>query len=370
MTSVVQVSHRFWPCLGGVESHVKQLSQNLEKRGHCVRVVCLDKCPNSQKKLSKQENVSGIEVLRLGFLDLGFYRLAPAVLWKLGKAKIAHVHGLGFFSDFLAVKKIVHRKKLVLSTHGAVFHTSSMGFLKKLYFFGWCRLALRAFDKVVAVSKADYELFRKIVPKEKLVLIENPIDAKQGLFSGKEPNSFLFVGRLSKNKGLFELLEAFALVKETSPEFVLRIVGKGFDLDEKQVEEKAGELGLEKQVQVLGQVSDKELAKEYEKKEFFVSASRYEGFGITALEAMGSGLIPVLNSIPTFRGFVETGNAGFLADFSSKEKAAETILKAMSLSKKEKRDISKKALAFSRLFSWEKNISKFESLYQELLVQN
>jgi alpha-1,3-mannosyltransferase len=367
MISVVQVSHRFWPCLGGVESHVRQLCENLKRKGFVARVVCLDRCPNSPEKLLGKETVSGIEVSRLGFFDLGFYRVAPGVLWKLGDAEIVHVHGLGFFSDFLALKKLFHGKRLVLSTHGGVFHTGSLGLLKKIYFFGWCRLALRAFDRVVAVSRADYELFSKILPKEKLVLVENPVDARPVSGGKRQRSSFLFVGRLSKNKGLFELLEAFALAKAESPGFVLRIVGKGFDLSERQLKERALELGLEKHVEVLGEVSDKGLAKLYAKSEFFVSGSSYEGFGITALEAMGSGLVPVLNDIPTFRSFVQDSGAGFLADFSGREKGAGAILAAMSLAGPEKEKLASRARAFAGLFSWERNIARFEEVYRGVL---
>jgi len=202
----------------------------------------------------------------------------------------------------------------VLSTHGGIFHTKNHSLLKKIYFNLWCRLTLTAFDKVIAVSAQDFETFKKIVPERKLVLIENPVAVEMLSKIPRKPvpNSFLFVGRLSKNKGLENLLNAFAEVKKDGENFSLNIAGKPFDLSKKQVQEMVSAKDLNEKVKVLGMVSEKELLEFYSESEFFVSASEYEGFGISAVEAISAGLIPVLNSIPPFKTFVSDKKTGFI----------------------------------------------------------
>ena len=104
--------------------------------------------------------------------------------------------------------------------------------------------------------------FSKELPrKKKLALIENPVNveelAKQQ--SKPETNNFLFVGRLSKNKGLQQLFEAFALVKKQQPGFTLRIVGKEFDISIAELEKEIRRIGLEKNVELRGEVNEMEL---------------------------------------------------------------------------------------------------------------
>jgi len=364
---VLHVPHRFAPCLGGIETHVSQLCKSLKGKGIETRVACLNKCPGSGKALPKEETIAGVKVKRLGFLDLGLYKIAPGIFGALGKADIVHVHGLGFFSDFLALTKFLHRKRLVLSSHGAVFHTGRAGFLKRIYFFGLCRLSLKMFDKVIAVSSQDLALFGRIAPKKKISLIENPVEigndktAKQA----RDKESFLFVGRLSKNKGIGRLLEAFAVVCKQRPGARLCIVGQDFDGLQKGFVEKAKGLGIADRVLFKGRVSGKELAGLYKKAEFFVSGSAYEGFGITALEAMAAGQVAVLSGIPTFSRFAQGGKA-ITADFSKPEKAGQTIVRAIGLSAAEKKDMVAKARAYADSFSWDKKITHFVELYNQL----
>ena len=361
----MHLSSRFWPCTGGVETHVMQLCESLLAEGIETMVVCLDRCPNSRERLPKSGTKNGVRVERLGFLDLGFYRIAPGAIGKTRGFDVVHVHGIGFFSDFFALMKPFHRKRLVLSTHGGIFHTQKNSFLKKIYFNFWCRLALIAFDRVIAVSAQDFETFRKIVPQKKIVLVENPVPVEMlsAIPRKARPNSFLFVGRLSKNKGLENLLDAFSELKKSRQDFSLKIAGGPFDLAKDELEEMILKKGLEGRAEVLGAVSEKLLLQLYAGSEFFVSASEYEGFGISAVEAMAAGLVPVLNDIPAFREFVAEGKTGFIADFSSREKAAKKIGEALGLKKAERQAMGSAAKAFSRKFSWKNSLEKFEEAY-------
>lgn len=365
---ILQVFHHYKPYRGGVEKVIEKLNKNLKAKGFECSVLCLDRNPGSSERLPARQRFDEALVERIPFLDMGYYKLAPFSLKKLQGFDIVHVHGLGYFSDKLAVTKLFHRKKLVLSTHGGIFHTKRLGLLKWLYFFGWCRIALKAFDKVIAVSKADYELFEKIVPEKKLVLIENPVEI-EGVSSKRSPvpNSFLFVGRLSRNKGLRQMLEAFAEVKGRGIDFSLVIAGKEFDFGREELEKMAMELGLGKQVSVLGEVSEKRLLQLYRENEFFASASQYEGFGISAVEAMAAGLVPILNSIAPFRGFVKNGENGFIADFGNAEKAADVIEQALRLSSIGKKRFGDSARVSAKRFSWQNCIGRFEKLYKALL---
>ncbi len=364
---VAHLSHRFWPCTGGIETHIMQLCEELNAKGDETKVVCLNKCPNSNKVLPAKDEKNGIAIERLRFLNLRIYRIAFGAIGKVKGFDTVHIHGLGFFSDYFALFKLFHKKKLVLSTHGGIFHTKNHSLLKKIYFNLWCRLTLTAFDKVIAVSAQDFETFKKIVPESRLVLIENPVPVEvlSKIPRKPVPNSFLFVGRLSKNKGLKNLLNAFAELKKKRQDFSLKIAGKPFDLSKKQVEKMILAKGLNEKVKVLGMVSEKELLELYSKNEFFASASEYEGFGISAVEAIAAGLVPILNAIPPFKAFVKEGKTGFIVDFSSKERAGKAIGKAIGLKKSERQEMGRNVRAFSQKFCWKTALKKFEKTYSE-----
>src|SRR3989339_1312055 len=102
---IVQVANHFLPCMGGVERVVQDISAGLESRGHKVNVVCLNRCAYSKGPLASAWDAEGIAVERIPFLDLHYYKIAPSVLLKIRNADIVHVHGIGFFSDFLLLTK-------------------------------------------------------------------------------------------------------------------------------------------------------------------------------------------------------------------------------------------------------------------------
>ncbi|MDD5148091.1 MAG: glycosyltransferase family 4 protein [Candidatus ainarchaeum sp.] len=362
---IVHVFHHFAPCKGGVETVILQLSKQLQPR-HSCRVVCLNKCPKGRETLGKKETIEGIEVTRIPFLNLGFYKFAPCIGKELKNTDVLHVHGVNFFSDFLAVTSFLHRKPMILSTHGGIFHTNKKSLFKKAYFFGWNRLALKAFKKIVCVSKNDFELFSKMVKKEKLALIENGIDFEK--FSGKNGkrrNSFVFVGRLSRNKRIDNLIGCFAVLGKKQ-DFELHIVGPDFDNLVESMKKKAEEAGIGKNVFFHGEVPEKRLVELMQSAEFFVSASEYEGFGLTALEAMAAGCIPVLNNIDSFRNFVKNAENGFIAEFEKNNEAAERISGVMRLAPGRRKEIAQKAAKTAEEFSWKKKALEYEKVYLEV----
>src|SRR3989344_6555356 len=127
---IAQIGNQFIPCIGGVE---KVMETICEKSKYENSVITLNKCKESNKKLKKEEKIGKTEIYRMNYLDLKYYKIAPQILKKIKNFDLVCVHGIGFFSDYLIATKFIHNKPVVVITHGGIFHTKNINFLKKIY---------------------------------------------------------------------------------------------------------------------------------------------------------------------------------------------------------------------------------------------
>ena len=116
-------------------------------------------------------------------------------------------------------------------------------------------------------------------------------------------------------------------------------------------------------VRSLGYVADTELPGLYAGARAFVLASRYEGFGLTCLEAMGCGT-PVVAADRA--ALPETcGDAALLVDPDDGEALAATVLRAVS-DPALRGDLRRRGLARARGFSWDETAARVDALLSEL----
>ena len=122
---IVHVVRQFHPAVGGLEGVVDSLSAEQVANGHRVRVVTLDRLFNAPdaSRPRRHEQRNGVDIVRIPFLGSKRYPIAFSVIRHIRDADIVHVHGVDFFCDYLAWTALLHRRKLVLSTHGGFFHT-------------------------------------------------------------------------------------------------------------------------------------------------------------------------------------------------------------------------------------------------------
>jgi glycosyltransferase involved in cell wall biosynthesis len=168
--------------------------------------------------------------------------------------------------------------------------------------------------RVTYISEgADTERFRPTTGKPQL---------RSELGVPQDALVFLYVGRLSVPKNLFQLVDAFGQVGRRVKHSILLMVGTG-ELSTsltRYVEERAitG-------VRFLGFIPNDELPRVYGCGDFFIMASTYEGQPVALLEAMASGLPPIVSNIPVMEQLVRESGAGIVVDFSDPVEAANQI---------------------------------------------
>jgi alpha-1,3-mannosyltransferase len=367
---IVHVVRQYEPSRGGLEDFVKCLSRQQRADGHRVEILTLNRefqAPAVQ--LEPMATINGIKVNRIGFVGNPTYFVARGILGRVADADIVHVHATDFFFDFLAVCRPFIRARLVCTTHGGFFHTQRLLAVKKLYFRTLTRLFLRAYDRVVACSDSDYRLFAAACG-DRLMLIDNGVDIEKLRDSGARTltKTIVTLGRFSANKRVSLLIERFAELAGDDPEWRLRICGVNSDETAEGLVQRAQELGVVDRVAVHVGLSDAGIREVMAEASFFVSASRYEGFGLAAVEAMSAGLQPILHANEAYKALAAKHARIILVDFAvpgSLAAAAQEAHERLS------RGFEGSARAISdetSAYGWGRVAGRYQAVYDDLLV--
>jgi alpha-1,3-mannosyltransferase len=199
---ILQISRQFFPSTGGIENVMYGLSQSLQKKEYITDILTLRSIYSTGELAAAESDVDGLKVYRIPHLGSNRYPVAPGVFKLINSYDILHVHGIDFFVDFLSLIRMIHRKPIVVTTHGGIFHTKWLLPLKKLYFQVFTRLSLLGVDAVVCISQHDYDLFSTITSESKLFTIANGVNVEHFLSIKKsiKPGLLLGIGRIAENK--------------------------------------------------------------------------------------------------------------------------------------------------------------------------
>ncbi len=365
---ILQVTRVYWPNLGGIEKIAQGLAEHLVARGHACDVVTLDRAFEDGRDLPPYDFHNGVNVYRVPFRGSTRYPIAPRVLGFAERYDLVHVHAVDFLLDWLVLNRRRHGRPVVLSTHGGFFHTDAHLALKKLWFRTMTPLTLRGVDRVLCSSEHDLELFEQV--SDRCELARNAVDLTHyaPMTPDPQPGQWVVVGRVDVHKGLGHLLEALAVLRRQDPRpFTLRVIGPEVvdGLVDGLIAQR-DRLGLKDHVRFEGRVSLEDLHEAVRTAELGLFPSEYEAFGISVVEAMGAGVVPVLNDIGAFRHFVTEGQNGFITDFKDPQASAVTIRCARDLAEG-RPAVSAAARTKALEYGWDRTVDRFEDLYRDVL---
>ncbi len=182
---ILHVVRQFYPMIGGLENYVLHLSNHQIKNGHEVGIATLNRNFITGERLPKNEILStGQMIIRVPYSGMKKYPVAPKIFNLIKNYDVIHVHAIDFFADFLAFSQFIHKRKLILTTHGGFFHTNWGTTFKKLYFKAITRQSLKRYSAVIGCSDNDVNLFKNICPD--IILIENGVDTFKPRRNAKE----------------------------------------------------------------------------------------------------------------------------------------------------------------------------------------
>lgn len=189
----------------------------------------------------------------------------------------------------------------------------------------------------------------------------------------------LFVGRPDPVKGLDTLLRSLRLVIERDPSLLenacLCIVGGDkieedeaiVDSEMARVQALRRELGLGDFVKFLGSLSQDALRYWYNAAEVVVVPSRYESFGMVALEAMACGTPVIASDVGGLSTLVKDGRTGFLVPDDDPAALADKLQPLLALP--EIHDLlGEHGVATAEAYAWPAIAERVEALYDEMLL--
>jgi rhamnosyl/mannosyltransferase len=305
---VLQIGKFYPPHMGGIETHLQALCEQVAKNTDLHVVVANDDATASEEVLD------GVAVSRVPTrLTLASAPLCPGMIAKIreSRADIIHIH----LPNPMAVLAYLASRppaRLVITYHSDTVRQKFLGAL-----FEPCLHALLRRSSAIIVSSPNYPQSSPVLRRYQDRCHTIPFGIRLEEFEQQDPAAVnairtqygdrlvLGVGRLVYYKGFEYLISAMEQVQGT-----LLIIGDG-PLREK-LESQARDLGVANKVHFLGHVPGS-LSAYYQAADIFAlsSIARSEALGIVQIEAMASGL-PVVNTnldsgVPFVSRHEETG---------------------------------------------------------------
>lgn len=315
---------------GGVQSHVLQLAEVMQERGHVVSVLA----PASVEAHAALPDfvVSGGKAVPIPYNgSVARLRFGPATHRKVkrwlidGDFDVLHLHepnapSLSMLALMIAEGPIV-----------ATFHTSTTKSLTLSVFQGILRPWHEKIVGRIAVSDLARRWQMEALGSD-AVEIPNGVDVESlksaSPFPGypKPGKSVLFLGRFDEpRKGMAVLLAALPALAARFPDLEVLIVGRG---DEDRLREEAG--ALASHLTFLGQVDDAEKASALRSANVYCAPhTGGESFGIVLVEAMAAGTPVVASDLDAFRRVLVDGEAGRLVPVDDPAQLAEALIEVL-----------------------------------------
>ena len=345
---VLFVCSEYPPALhGGIGTFVYTLAHHLLELGHQVWVVGIDTSVDAPKVGSE----GGVMVTRLPHspwsrvgVRIGRRRLSPSYVMErlyLSRqvARIARENNIEVVEsyDWSGPLWAKPHKRLVVRLHGA---NSANAFYEglpqsRLLRFVEKRNVAMA-DRVVSVSRHIGDVTMQALGlNRQFTVIYNGVDTKRFRPADAARDQFevVYVGSITRRKGVFDLLNAIPLVLERVPEARFRLVGtlpvrgelrSALDSALANLPERA-----RRAVVLAGRMRHEQLPAVYSRAAAAVFPSRAEAFGLTCVEAMACGAPVVMTSRASGPELVEDGVSGLLAEPADTEQLAGAIVRLL-----------------------------------------
>lgn len=307
---ILMVTPRYFPDMGGVETHVSEVSRRLVHDGAQVTILTADR--TGQRPTS--EYIDGVHIQRVRAWPANRdYYFAPGMTQVIttGGWDVIHCQSYHTLVAPMAMLAAQHaRIPYVVTFHGGG-HSSRLRTALRSSQWQVLRPLLARAARLIAIANFEIALYSRHLrlPKERFSFIPNGSDLpsvpqRPAASPSSEP-LIVSVGRLERYKGHQHAIAALPMVLKQYPDARLRIVGSG--PYEPELRQLAQKLGVAERVAIgaIAPTARHEMAALISQAHLVALLSDYETHPIAALEALSLGR-PVL--------VTQTSGLGELAD--------------------------------------------------------
>ena len=227
----------------------------------------------------------------------------------------------------------------------------------------WQRMRHRCVKKcnlVVSLTEGDASCWRKYV--NRVCVLPNPLTSYVLHPVVRDNKRIICAGRLTQVKRFDRVIDAFSMIADKYPEWVVDIFGEG-DLHE-QLLKQIAERHLTGRMNINPPTRD--IYAEYQNSSFFVLGSDYESFGLVLVEAMACG-IPVVSVNCPFgpAEIIDDGVTGLLSGNTSKDLSEK--LEWMITHEAERREMGRQAHQAAARYQQDVVMKEWETIYRSVL---
>ncbi|MEM7652839.1 MAG: glycosyltransferase family 4 protein [Pseudomonadota bacterium] len=348
--------------VGGTESVIATLAGLQVEQGHDVRLLGIG--PRFQDWRQEGLITTGVANLPTALVpgsqwpNFGSPRSwlsAAKSCWSLYKVlsawgpEVIHVHlpvGQALYLSLIQpVLRLRYRTQIVVTLHGPDINLSP-GVEPRMV--PWQRRLLQRADRVVAVSQSlrdqAYDLHPTLM--RDIHVVHNGI-SDEWFISRSEASdggkSVLYVGRISHEKGIDTLLEAWARVMKHIPDARLQLFGSG--PQQNAVSHEIAEGGLHQSATLHPAIDAAGVRELMRAATVLVLPSRTEAFPMVLLEAAAMGLPAIASNVGGVAEIIDDGATGSLVDAGDSESLALALIQHLSISPIEQAEIGAAARA-------------------------
>lgn len=359
---VAQVAARALPQMGGIETHIHEVSKRLAASGVAVTVATTD----TTGELAPTETIDGYQVRRWpAYPRSRDYYLSPGLIRHLRDSRsdydVIHIQG---------VHTLVAPAALAAARHAGVpsvltFHTGghSSGLREFIRPLQWKVLGplLRSAAALVAVCEFERAMFAEAlgIDESAIRLIRNgsqplPIDPSAPLPEGHP--LVVSVGRLEEYKGHHRILRAMPEILSRAPGAHLALIGSG--PYEPDLREMARELGVADRMSILSFGPDQRggLGRVVAGADVVCLLSEYEAHPVAVMEAVGTGTRAL---VADTSGLTELGQQGLATTIALDATAGQVAAAVLDLA-------AAPAMVPPQLPTWDDCAAALHELYLEV----
>ena len=209
------------------------------------------------------------------------------------------------------------------------------------------------------------------INKEKIEVLTLGIDTQRFTFTRRakieksRPLRLVCTRRLEPVFDHETIIQALALLKEKGIIFDMTFAGDGSLLG--VLKKQVNELGLDDCVSFMGKVPNEKLPELLSRSDVYLSASLWDGTSLSLLEALATGLFPIVSDIKANSAWIKDGVNGFLHKLGDAGNLVDYILRLLRGP-----EIAEKAAPYNRKQVEEKadrnkNMKRLETVYKNLI---